>query len=186
MGIISKLEDNPVIATIRDWSGLKRAVLSPVNVIFILDAHVCDMHDMVKAVKDSGKNVFLHIDLVQGLSKDSAALDFIISRDKPDGVITTKSSLVRHAINNGMMVIQRLFLVDSQSLETGMKVVETMQPHMVEIMPGLIDKATRILKKRLKQPIIAGGMITEKNDVIQALKSGAFAVSTSIESLWYT
>ena len=51
-------------------------------------------------------------------------------------------------------------------------------------MPGIIPRAISELKEKIAPPIIAGGMITQKSDVIQALKAGAIAVSTSKRELW--
>lgn len=54
-----------------------------------------------------------------------------------DGVITTKPSLIKVIKNEGLIAIQRLFMLDSRSLETGIKSILEDKPHAVEIMPGL-------------------------------------------------
>lgn len=43
---------------------------------------------------------------------------------------------------------------------------------------------TEDLDKKLKTPIIAGGLIRSKKDVMDCLSSGAIAVSTSTTDLW--
>ena len=40
------------------------------------------------------------------------------------------------------------------------------------------------MKKQLNVPVIAGGLIADKEDVIQALDAGAVAISTTNESVW--
>jgi len=42
----------------------------------------------------------------------------------------------------------------------------------------------RQLCEALDKPVIAGGMITEKSEIIAALDAGALAVSVSDERLW--
>jgi glycerol uptake operon antiterminator len=56
---------------------------------------------------------------------------------------------------------------------------------MIEIMPGVVPKALKILKQRLDIPIISGGLIDTKEEIIEALNAGAIAVSTSNKDLWY-
>lgn len=50
---------------------------------------------------------------------------------------------------------------------------------MVEIMPGIMPEIIERLKIEIKIPIIAGGLISDKKDIIAALSAGADAVSTT-------
>ena len=52
------------------------------------------------------------------------------------------------------------------------------------VMPGLVPKAIVRLKEELRLPVIAGGMITERREVEEAIRAGALAVSTSAPELW--
>ena len=52
------------------------------------------------------------------------------------------------------------------------------------IEPGLIYKAISAVSRKLSIPVIAGGMITEADEVAGALRAGALAVSTSNRVLW--
>ncbi|MPN24036.1 Glycerol uptake operon antiterminator regulatory protein [bioreactor metagenome] len=65
-----------------------------------------------------------------------------------------------------------------------MKNIQETQPSAIEIMPGVAGKAIRNLKKATNVPIIAGGLIDKKKDVIDALSAGAVAISTTAEDLW--
>lgn len=65
-----------------------------------------------------------------------------------------------------------------------MDTVRVSKPDMIEIMPGVIYKIIRNLKEELNIPIIAGGLIETQAEIDQALKEGAFAVSTSKKSFW--
>ena len=47
-------------------------------------------------------------------------------------------------------------------------------------MPKIITR----MKKELGVPIIAGGLIADKEDVIQALDAGAIAISTTNKDVW--
>ena len=47
-------------------------------------------------------------------------------------------------------------------------------------MPKVIHK----LVNEMEIPLIAGGLITDKEDVIHALSAGAIAVSTTLSDVW--
>ena len=49
---------------------------------------------------------------------------------------------------------------------------------------GLLTRVVRRLAQSLRAPLIAGGLITDKEDVLAALSAGALCVSTSDETLW--
>ena len=48
-------------------------------------------------------------------------------------------------------------------------------------MPKIINKVSKLTKK----PIIAGGMIDEKEDVVTALSNGAVAISSTNTEVWF-
>ena len=53
-----------------------------------------------------------------------------------------------------------------------------------EIMPGLMPKIIKKLSQETHIPIITGGLIKEKEDVINAINAGALSVSTTEMKLW--
>ena len=57
-------------------------------------------------------------------------------------------------------------------------------PDFVEILPVIQDPATTEISTQTPVPIIAGGLLRDKADVIAAMRAGAAAVSTSAPSLW--
>ncbi|MBM7581647.1 glycerol uptake operon antiterminator [Caldicoprobacter guelmensis] len=182
--IIECLETNPIIAALPHTEMLQQALDSSVNVVFLLSGSILTLQDIVGELKDKGKKVFVHIDLIEGLGKDLAAVDFIQYRIQADGILSTKNNLLKYGKEIGLITVQRLFLVDSRSFESGIKMVQSYDPDFVEVMPGIVPKAIAELKQKIPQPIIAGGMITCKQDIIQALGAGAVAVSTSKVELW--
>ena len=57
-------------------------------------------------------------------------------------------------------------------------------PHFMELMPGVISKSIRRFGK-VGIPVIAGGLIETKGELMEALSCGATAVSTGRKDLWY-
>lgn len=179
-----KLSINPIIAAVRDIRRIDKAIESPCEVIFLLKGNICNIEENVHRIKAAGKSAYVHVDLMEGFSKDLYALKHIKEKVQPDGIITTKSSLIKIAKELDIFAIQRLFIIDNLSLDTGIHSINGVRPNAVEIMPGIMPKITKKLKDEVRVPIITGGLITDKEDVIQSLKAGAMAISTSKEDMW--
>jgi len=182
--IVECLEANPIIAALPHIELLQQALYSSVSVVFLLSGSILTLQDIVNELKDRGKKVFVHIDLIDGLGKDLAAVEYLRYKIQADGILSTRNNLLKYGKEIGLVTVQRLFLVDSRSFESGIKMVQSYDPDFVEVMPGIVPKAIADLKQKIPQPVIAGGMITSKQDIIQALGAGAIAVSTSKVELW--
>ncbi|QNO14633.1 glycerol-3-phosphate responsive antiterminator [Alkalicella caledoniensis] len=180
-----KIQCNPIISAVNSLDKLDTAIESPSEIVFLLKGNLLNLKETVEKVAKSKKAIYIHLDLIEGLSRDIYALKYIKDNVRPDGIITTKSSLVRIAKELDMFAIQRLFILDSLSLETGIKSIKSTKPDAVEILPGIMPRITKILHKETNIPIINGGLITLKEEVINSLGSGAIGISTTNEKIWY-
>ena len=178
------LVDSPVIAAIKDAGGLEECIETDCRVIFILYGNVCNIGEIVKKVKENGKIAIVHMDLVTGLSSKEVAVDFIKQSTEADGVISTKPMLVKRAKELGLLAIQRFFMIDSIALENAKRQIDIYHPDCVEIMPGVMPKILKEIRRYVDVPVIAGGLITDKKDVMSALSAGADAISTTNRLLW--
>lgn len=184
MSLEEILAENPIIAAVRNEDDLELVVKSEAEVVFVLQGDIMNIKNICEKLKRHNKRVFIHIDMIEGLKGDHVGLQFIKDHAEPFGIITTKTNNVRHAKNLGLCTIQRIFIIDSLSLESGIKNVKEVKPDAVEVLPGVASKIIGIIKKEVKVPIIAGGLIKSKRDVMEALSSGAVAISTSKAELW--
>ncbi len=183
-GFLARLQNKPVIAAVRSEKDLESAATSPAAAVFLLCGSLMSLPAMVERVHRMGKLVFVHLDLTEGLGRDNAAVDWCSLALRPDGVISTRPQLLRYAHSLGLMTIQRLFLMDSESLQNGLRLLKSNPPDLVEVLPGLVPKAISRLRESLQLPVIAGGMVTQEEDLRRALGAGACAVSTSDRALW--
>ena len=55
---------------------------------------------------------------------------------------------------------------------------------LIEVLPGLMPKIIRRVRQSAGKPVIAGGLIMDKEDVTGALGAGAIAVSTTNPAVW--
>ena len=170
--IHSLLMDSPVIASVKDEAGLVQALESDCQVVFLLWGTIVNIDSLVQQVHSRGKICFVHIDLVEGLGNREIAVDGLIKLCHPDGIISTKTPFIRRAQSLGLMGIQRVFLLDS------------LRPDFIEVLPGIIPTVIRELAGKTAVPLIAGGLIRSKQDVIQALQAGVIAVSTTSQAVW--
>ena len=185
MGPVSDLfAEFPVIAAVKDDFGLVRAMRSDCQVVFLLYGTILNIGQLVKQVHDHGKVCFVHLDLIEGLSNREIAVDAVASLGQPDGIISTKAPLIRRAQQLGMLTVLRMFLLDSMALENIISQKELARPDFIEILPGVIPAILREITEKTSIPLIAGGLVRSKQDVIQALHAGAAAVSTSCFAVW--
>lgn len=172
---------NPVIAAVRTDEQYKKALESDVSAIFMLKADMLTIGDLILDKKD--KKVFVHIDMAEGVGKDKKGIE-LLKRIGVDGIITTKNSLISYAKDLGLLTVQRFFIIDSGSVATALESVGQTKPDFAELMPGVIPKAIKCFIEKTHVPIISGGLIEDKADVINALSAGAEAVSTGKVELW--
>lgn len=178
------LEKNPVIAAVKNREELERALRSSVEIIFLLGGNICEMEEMVSATRERGKALYVHIDLMEGVGRDAYAIRYFKRQIDPDGILTTKPNFVRYARACDLFVIQRMFILDSRSLENVERAVVGMEAHAVELLPGIIPSVIPQICQRAKIPVIAGGLICTKQEAIECLSAGAMGVSTSNPKLW--
>ena len=177
-------EISPIITAVKDEQGLEKALKTESPVVFLLFGNICNINGLVDQVKNSGKIAIVHVDLIQGLSSKEVAVDFIHQNTRADGIISTKAPLVRHAMDLGMIGGQRTFLIDSMALETTKKQLLTFQPDFMELMPGVMPKILKTVRGYTEIPLVAGGLISDKKDILAAFDAGVDAVSTTREELW--
>lgn len=178
------LRQNPIVAAIKNDDELEKCIKSSVSVVFVLYGTILNIAKICSKLKNADKIIFIHIDLIDGLKADQSGIEFIKQLAQPDGIITTKSPNVRYAKQLGLKTIQRLFVIDSLSLNTGIKNIHDTNPTAIEVMPGIASEIIESLTKQTNIPIIAGGLVKTQKNVINALNAGAIAISTTTSELW--
>ena len=143
--------------------------------------NILERNPIIPAIKD---NITLEKALNSNNELVFIILSNIINTVKPDGILTTKSNVVAHAYKNNINVIQRFFVLDSLSYEKTLLNIKENKIIAAEIMPGLMPKIIKKLSQETHIPIITGGLIKEKEDVINAINAGALSVSTTEMKLW--
>ena len=182
------VEANPVIAAVKSDAGLQAAVeMEEIQVIFVLYGDVCTIPEILERIKAAGKKAMVHIDLIAGLSAKEISVEFIARQTRADGIITTKPALVRRAKELGIFAVLRFFVIDSlalKNIENLEMQCGTSRPDFIEVLTGVMPKVLGRIAKVSRIPMIAGGLITEKEDVIAALSVEPIAVSSTNHDVW--
>ena len=172
-----------IIAAARSDEELLAAVGSKTEIIFMLAPNIADLKRQAQAVHKSGKKMFIHLDLAEGIGKDEYGIRFA-KEQGVDGIISTRTNIIKLAKKENLFTVQRFFAVDSQSVFTTIETAKASKADMVEIMPGTVTKVITKLKKELEVPIVAGGLIETAKEIEDAILCGATAVSTGKREFW--
>lgn len=183
--MLEEFEDCPVIAAIKDENGLNKCLNSDIKIVFVLYGDICSISQIVGRLKQAGKIVIIHIDLIAGLSSKEIAVTYIRSVTHADGIISTRPAVIREAKEEGMFAIMRFFVIDSIAFESIRRQTESVHPDMIEILPGVMPKIIRKICQESRVPVIAGGLITDKEDIMAALGAGAVSISTTNQKVWF-
>ncbi len=176
---------SPVIAAVKDMAQLEDCLtLDNIQVVVLLFGDLCTIADVVAKAKDAGKVVLVHVDLISGLSSSQEiAVDFLQQNTRVDGIITTKPNFIRRARELKLFTVMRLFVIDSMAL-SGISKLESVKPDFIEVLPGVMPKTIRKIAQTTRIPLLAGGLIADKEDVMAALGAGAMAVSATSREVW--
>ena len=177
------IEACPVIAAVKDEAGLRQVAELENRVVFVLTGDLLNIGDIIRRLREAGKLVIVHADLIQGLSGKEVAADFLKVQGA-HGIITTKPTLIKRGRELDMSTILRFFVLDSMSLKNMEKSARECRPDLIEILPGVMPKVIARIRERQSIPLLCGGLIADKGDVMDALKAGAMAISTSNPDLW--
>lgn len=177
-------EPRGVIPAVRQMKDFEKAFKTKHQWIILLDTRLGQLKSMVDYAKRNDKKVLVHIDLVQGLKADEYGVEFLVQEVKPDGILSTRGSVIEAVKKHRLLAIQRLFLLDRLSFDSNVKLSGNTKADYIELLPGTMPNIIKEIQTKTDIPIIAGGLITNKSEITAAMEAGAVAVSTSDPSLW--
>lgn len=181
--LIGLLEQSPVLPAVKDEDALPRALRCESRVVFLLGGDLLSIRRWIDLTHEAGKQAAVHLDLVGGLAPREVAVDWL-QQQGADGIISTRPHLIRRGRELGLLTVLRVFAIDSKAVGNLQKETEMVTPDVIEILPGTLPRVIERLSKKIPVPLIAGGLMTDKIDIVSALQAGALCASTSDEELW--
>ena len=95
MLFFEEIKSNPIIAAIKKLDQLDEALNSPCKNIFLLTGNIFNLKGICCRIKSKNKNLYINVDLINGFSRDTWGLEYIVKNVPLDGIITTKTHLVK-------------------------------------------------------------------------------------------
>ena len=175
MSLFSKRK---VAAAVRTEEDFQAALNSQVEVVFLHGTNLLSIGEQIERAHTAGKKLFVHMDFA-----DRIGLEFLKLKGA-DGIISTKTSMIRQAREAELTTVQRFFIVDSHSVDTAVDSIRIAKPDIVEIMPGVVCKKIVEFAQKVNTPILVGGLVEFKGEVDDALAAGAEGISTAARELW--
>ena len=180
-----RLSENPIIASIHDLETLSFALDSPCEIIFLLTGNIFNLKEIANRVRKANKGLYILVDSIDGFSKDTWGLEYIVKNICPDGIITEKNNLIKLSKDMGVFTIQRLYISDSNDLKKDIYSIKQNRPNALELLPGIIPEIISQVIKETKISLIASGLIRDKDGINLAFEAGAIGISTSKKNVWY-
>ena len=165
-----------VLPAIRNMKDLEKLIKTDYKICVLLDMHIGHLKSVMALLKANQIETYIHIDLIKGMAVDEFACEYIIQTYKP--------KVIQKAKSLNKLTIFRVFIIDSQALSRSINLIKKVEPDFVEVLPGIAHKVVKIIDEETPSKVIAGGLINEESEIVQALDSGASYVTTSNRLLW--
>jgi len=174
------------IAAVKSPKGIEKAIKwkDRISAVFLLTGNIMSIKNYVDLFKEEGLPVFVHIEKIGGLSINDEGLDFIANYVQPLGIISTKPNIAAKAKRKKLLVVQRVFMIDTEVFDHVLHSLDHTIPDIIEIMPSRLPHVIKDLSKQLKLPLITGGLLSEKEHALEVLECGAVAITTSNIDIW--
>jgi len=125
------------------------------------------------------------MDLLAGLSRDSAAVEFLADAGV-GGIISTHQDVLRTARSRGMFAFQRTFALDSVAMQNSTRTLEHFLPDVIELLPAIaapiVLPVLRMAQPDL--PVIGCGLVRSLAQINDLVQQGVTSISVSDASLW--
>jgi len=124
MDLIKLLEENPIIAAVKNESELDIVLDSDVQVIFVLFGDILNIKEISEKINSKNKIGIVHIDLVDGITNREVGIKYLKKETQFKGVISTKPQVIKYAKAYDLLAIQRVFIFDTRSLKNTKKKIK--------------------------------------------------------------
>ena len=179
------LSEAPIIAAAANPGALEAAWQSPVGAIYLLMGTPVSLPAIFEETHRRGKLCLVNLDFLEGLARDRYAVEYL-AKHGADGIVSTKSEVLRTVGSFGMLSILRTFAIDSAAVAVTLKSLSQFVPDVIEILPAIVAPKviTRIRPQFPGMHIIGGGLIETVREIETLFSAGVGSVTTSDARLW--
>lgn len=166
----------PVVASMKQ---LELFLKTDLQICVLQNIHISLLGHMINLLHEQGRKALVHVDMINGIAADEYGAEYLCQKLKCDGIITSKTRIIETTKKNKKIAIQRMFLIDSKSIERGIETIKKSNPDIVEVMPAIAYNIIPFIKEHVSMPIIGGGLLKSEKDIIQGLSVGCTAFTVS-------
>lgn len=179
------LEQSRVIPSVRTPHTMYAACASPSKIVFLLFGTPLIIGALATQVRDAGKLPIVNMDLLAGLARDTAAIEFL-ARSGVAGIISTHQDALRMARSHGLLSFQRTFALDSVAVGNSVRSLEHFLPDVIELLPAI---AAPVILPAIHEvspslPVIGCGLVRSLSQIDELVRQGIISISVSEPSLW--
>lgn len=181
-----RLKKHKMVAAIKVPRDIERAIKYKENLsaVLLMTGTILTVKRYVDFIQSEGLPVILHVEKIGGLEMDRDGIEFVKRNVKPYAIVTTKNGIIKKAKSSGLLVVQRIFLIDTEVYTNLVKDIHQIQSDIIEIMPSRVPDFLNKISKISPIPIITGGLLNSHEHAKQALENGAVAITTSNPEMW--
>lgn len=175
-----------IIPAVKHMDDLAEVLMLPgLPVIFLLGGDINTLGSaLTLAGKYPHKYLFAHLDLLNGIGKDEAGVRYLKDMGL-EGIVSVKWQLLQYAKKHKMLTVLRLFMIDSEALCSGLKMIPKVTPDAIEILPASVPPyVIGEFRKVTDLCILGGGLLRSEEDARLALSHGLTAVTASRRNIW--
>lgn len=172
------------LPALSNFSMIKRFLKTDIIYCILVDFQLAEIKEIIDELKNHGKKVLVHADMIRGLSTDEYGAIYLIQNCRVDGIISIKPKVISVAKKRKVIAMQRIFLKDSLSLKRSLEVVENAQPDCLEILPAISGHLITLIKSKVNCEVFCGGLISTNKQIQDCLESGASGITVSDPTLW--
>ena len=182
---LERLRQAPIIAAVGSVELLPAALDSPVQALYLLTGTALNLPDLIQRTRAEGKLCMVNLDFIEGLARDRHAVEYL-AQHGAEGIVSTKSDVLRSAKSLGMLTILRSFVIDSAAIAATLKSLSHFVPDAVEILPAAVaPKALSRLHPLFPGlHLIGGGLIWSVREIEALFAADIPSVSVSDPRLW--
>ncbi|MGM7634544.1 glycerol-3-phosphate responsive antiterminator [Bacillus sp. Hm123] len=181
-----RLKTHKMVAAVKEPKYIEKAIKYKDNLsaVLLMTGTILTVKKYVDFVQSHGLPVILHVEKIGGLEMDRDGIEFVKRNVQPHAIVTTRNGIIKKAKSSGLVVVQRIFLIDTEVYTNLVKDIERIQADVIEIMPCRVPDFLNKISKISPVPTITGGLLNSPEHAKQALENGALAVTTSNPDMW--
>ncbi|MGO1593286.1 MAG: glycerol-3-phosphate responsive antiterminator [Ancrocorticia sp.] len=179
--------DRPtIIPSVRRLKDLDLAAQCPSDFVLLSEVHIGNLEPLAAVLADAGKMVLVHADLIGGFKADRDGIKLLRNMFHVDGVLSQSAHVVSAAKKAKLLAIQRVFIMDSRSLDRSLASLGEARPDGIEVLPGALASRYYDLFEQWSDSsaLIAGGMVRTRDEADDLFDLGYEAITASTPELW--